>query len=455
MFIKKTLWAYLAKISYTIKTSKLKFVFYKIISLYFVIVIGFLVLTFLNNRNHKNDDVLFGFNFPYEHKKYPHKNRVEPYVDFLKNQSLSPKEYILSLFKDKDIVILQETYHGESTQWELISEIVSDTFFIKNVGHIFTEYGSAIHQNKIDRFLNTVFPNDTILEQETACLMYYMSGGFYYFIKNLNLLNSKLPDSLKVKEHYCDVIDWDYFSSFPINQADDQRDSLMAKVTVDWYNEQVKNGKRHKCLVVTNTRHAMGYNGGIEKVKNAPNFFHLTNGNQGQYIWEAFPDETAAVIQIYNVHPRFLFLPMSQPINKGKWDLAFELNGNKPTGFNLENSPFGNDYFDAYPLRGAKTLLKYEDIFTGLIFNKPFIEQNSVTHPFHKFAIEKEASEKSITNTQKYKNIILCSTDNATSKKNMKWAKMISISNFAGIFLYLGLSFISIFVGLIYFTEQR
>jgi hypothetical protein len=450
IIVKKTLWAYLAKVAYLTEYQAPKNVLCKFICLILIISVGFFTIKYFNNKNNRNEDVLFGFNFPYKFKKYPCKKQVKPYIDFLNTNSMPPKDYILDLFKNYDIVILQETYHGESTQWDMIFDIVSDSVFINSVGNIFTEYGSAIHQNKIDTFLNTVFLSDTILEQETACLMNYMSGGFYYFIKNLNILNSKLPDTLKIREHYTDVIDWDYFPSFLITQADNRRDSLMAQITVDWYYKQVADGERHKCLVVTNTRHAMGYNGGIEKVKNEPKFFHLTDGNQGQYIWEKFPKKTATVMQIYNVNSRSFFLPVSQQINKGKWDLAFELNGNKPTAFNLKNSPFGNDFFDAYPLRGAKTTLKYEDIFTGLIFNKPFMEQNSVQYPFTKFAVEQEAKIKNLTESTEFKQRIRYYDNEANLEKNMRWATAISVSNFAGIFVFLSLASLSIFSSLTY-----
>ena len=81
----------------------------------------------------------------------------------------------------------------------------------------------------------------------------------------MNLLNSELPDSLKVGLHFCDAqIDCDDIVAFIKTKPklDEKRDSLMAQTTVDWYNEQITAGKRHKCLVVTNYRHAFGYAGG-------------------------------------------------------------------------------------------------------------------------------------------------------------------------------------------------
>ncbi|MCL2042413.1 MAG: hypothetical protein FWG84_10325 [Bacteroidales bacterium] len=452
------IWTYFAKISYIAQNQKIKFVSAKFICLLLLIVTGFISIKYINNRAHADEDILFGINYPYEFKKYPNKEAVKPYTDFLKTQNQSPKEYILNLFKQHDIVVLQEVYHGESTQWEMIFDIVSDTAFINNVGNVFTEYGSVLHQHKIDTFLNTVFPNDTILEQETACLMYYMSGGFYYFIKNLNLLNSELPDTLKIREHYCDAIDCDDIVAFIESKSDpnQNRDSLMAQVTIDWYNEQVANGKKHKCLVVTNSRHAHGYAKGIDYVKNHPSFRNLTESNQGQYIWEKYPEETATVMQLRYIGSRnFAYFPIYRPVNKGKWNLAFEINQNKPVGFNLENTPFGNDIFDAYSLRGARTTLKYEDIFTGIIFNKPYLELNEVYHPYQLYAITQAIKNKNINLEDPQNNRYVFYSqffdDEANMDKNMRWARTISFSNFAPIFIFILLSLVSLSSGILYF----
>lgn len=44
---------------------------------------------------------------------------LDPYVDFLKEQTTSAKDYILGLFDDYDIVILCERNHRDMTQYDL------------------------------------------------------------------------------------------------------------------------------------------------------------------------------------------------------------------------------------------------------------------------------------------------------------------------------------------------
>ncbi|MEG1909629.1 MAG: hypothetical protein RR190_01520 [Bacteroidales bacterium] len=412
----------------------------------------------MNNHNQAKITKIAGFNYPYKYPDYPNEKRLNSYVDFLKTQNTSPKDYVLDLFNKYDVVILQESYHGESTQWDLITEIVQDPVFIDKVGHVFSEYGSAMHQDKIDRFLNTKFENDTVLEQETAILMDYMTGGFFYFIKHLNVLNNSLSDSIKIMHHYCDIIDWDYFSTFSrvdLSKTKLNRDSLMAQVTIDWYKKQVSENKRHKCLVVTNTRHSFGYAGGMDKVKNTKGLPRFTSGNQGQYIWEQIPEKTANVMFVKYISSRIFVLPLIQPIHFGKWEKSFALNGNKPLGFNLEDTPFGNDHFDAKYARGANNQLNYSDIYTGLVFYKPHSNLRFSYHPYRKFAIEQEAIRKGITDSlliQKKTRF----ASNETYSSNFKEAGYI---NFFPILFYVILGILNIFLYLIYLilkiTKQK
>ena len=61
------------------------------------------------------------------------------------------------------------------------------------------------------------------------------------------------------------------------------------------------------------------------------------------------------------------------PVHGGAWDNAFDANGNKPVGFDLQDSPFGLDDFDMTIMKKWKSL-RYQDVFTGFIFYKPLEE---------------------------------------------------------------------------------
>jgi len=387
-------WSYLSKTSKNITPAgKLRIA----LAYGFILGIWFTSYAFVkyeNNRIQPDQKKVCGFNFPQKHPEYPTNKIVGPYAEFLAKQKQSPKEYILGLFKKYDIVIISETFHDESTQWKLFTDIVSDKNFISNVGTVFTEYGCVDNQKKLNGYLKTRYANDTLLEKATAKLMFYLNGGYFCFTKNLNLLNRNLSDSLKVKLFYTDMFSKGYIDHVKgFDQALipnlDNRDSLMAQVIIGWYRKQEQEGNRKKCLVITNHLHALGYPRGINHTKAEATLRHK---REGQYIFETFPYKTATVVQNAPTNASVsLYMCFFQPKNRGIWDKAFALSGNRPVGFDLKNTPFGTDSFDMIGrANGTQSKRSYQDYFTGVIFNKPYSEMQQRDIPFKRYAVECE-----------------------------------------------------------------
>ena len=89
---------------------------------------------------------------------------IIPYVEFLKNENTSAKDYIIDLFEKNDLVIICERFHPELTQYELFLEISKDPRFIKNVGNIFIETCGRSQEEKIDFLLKSEnLSNESIL----------------------------------------------------------------------------------------------------------------------------------------------------------------------------------------------------------------------------------------------------------------------------------------------------
>ena len=70
---------------------------------------------------------------------FSQKSALKPYIDFLQCQNTSAVDYVFELFEKYDIIILGERDHRDMSQYQFVSEIISDRRFIQNVGHIFTE----------------------------------------------------------------------------------------------------------------------------------------------------------------------------------------------------------------------------------------------------------------------------------------------------------------------------
>jgi hypothetical protein len=340
----------------------------------------FLVLLLYNNSNNTSSEKLARFNVPFKKIEYPDNRKVKPYIAFLKEHAQNPKEYLLSLFDQYDIVVLCEHLHPEDTQWDFIYEVVTDPRFVEKAGHIFTEYGCVRDQAKVDSFMRTSFADSVSLAQAAAAVTRYHSGNFYFFMQKLHTFNQTLPDSTRIQEHFTDVLSSKYlynaYYDTMLNNRNTiirERDSLMAQVVLDWY---VQSGG--KCLVVTNYRHAFALRNSTDT---------KLYGNEAQYIYIKFPDKMANVM----LHGgRFNGL-YQIPIQHGLWDRAMKKNGNIPVGFDFENSPFGKDKFDRFPpTRRNIFQCPYQDVFTGYIFYKPETEYTYSTPCYERCTAEKE-----------------------------------------------------------------
>jgi hypothetical protein len=304
-----------------------------------------------------------------------HHEALDPYVQFLKKTHQKPVDYVMDLFKNHDIVILCERAHPEATQYNFIYDLVSDPRFIDNVGHVFTELGTISQARNIESYLKTRNLDEN--EAERRLLYIYRNvtfnpvwnnSNFYEFLKNLRRLNSSLPAEKKLHLYFSDVpFAWEGMSRKKYQEFQNilpQRDKIMADQIIHKFSEiQSSDRPRKKALVIMNFRHA--FNDRFEKPGGAK------GDNVGRYIFETFPGK-AANVMINSV--RVMIGSTDQdvimaPIQDGKWDAAFAVQGNPSIGFDFASSPFGQDEFDFFPSR--KEGLTYQDVFTGFLFYEP------------------------------------------------------------------------------------
>ena len=57
------------------------------------------------------------------------------------------------------------------TQHDMIYNLVTDKRFVDSVGVVFTEIGSAESRKAYKMFINTSFPNDTVVDKELASFL--------------------------------------------------------------------------------------------------------------------------------------------------------------------------------------------------------------------------------------------------------------------------------------------
>lgn len=297
--------------------------------------------------------------------------KIKRYVDFIDNCHTSAVDYVIHLFERYDIVILGERDHRDTTQYDLIEQIVSDPRFIDKVGHVMTEVGVYNMTDEIDRLVNSSFVSDK--EFEVALWNAYKNldytplwenTNFYQYLYSLYRINRNLQTDQKIHISLLDVpFSWrqaegmthEQFRTFL--QMWEQKDLIMANNTLtELYKLFEGSDTRKKALIIFNAPHSYTINQGKRNGLYA-----------GQIIKERFPG------RVVNVMLNWTKRHSDGLTQSGKWDAAFAACENKSIGFDLAGTPFGEDSFDLNP-RCLNGKYKYKEIYTGFIFYKPIEE---------------------------------------------------------------------------------
>ncbi len=310
-------------------------------------------------------------------------NEILPYVQFLQKNSYSAKEYIMTLWDRYDIVIFCERIHGEITQYDLLLDIISDERFISNVGNVYTEIGSISIQQDLNTFLQTNYLNEELRNNDLLNIYrnltfspYWEKYNFYHILSSINKLNNTIqePNQIKIHPLSWDFPGWNYFKTSAEYKnwfyVQPNIDSIMAVNFIKQYEIQLKKEGRNKALIILNYRHAFS-----KDVKNEMQGNSIDVPNTARFIFDKYPQKVANILL-----NTWASLPYDNPdigdphipIQQGKWDASFKYAGIKSMGFDLENSPFGNDSFDLWPYSNTK--LNYKDFFTGFVFYLPLTE---------------------------------------------------------------------------------
>ena len=307
---------------------------------------------------------------------------IKPFVDFLCDKTLlSPKEYILKSFEEKDIIILCERDHREFKQYEMIVDIIKDKRF---KGNIYTEVGVFNSGKLINNFLlkenlNEIEIKEQLLEifKNLDMFSLWPYYNYFYLLENIYKINQGRVLTEKIQVFPLDVMfSWDSIKcKEQYNMFNDMmepqnnfppvidRNTIMAQHFIRKYFQEIYlNPNKQKALVIMNTYH--GYTR-IPQYKPLPT--EPFNYSTAAYIYKTFPNSTKGIMINY--------YPTSENpilIANGKWDAAFRFTGNKNVGFDLKNTPFGKTIFNMYNFGGSDyETVNFDYIFDGFVFYEP------------------------------------------------------------------------------------
>ena len=310
-------------------------------------------------------------------------SEIEPYVQFLHQQNQSPKDYIFELFETNDIVILGERDHRDTTQYDLMLDILSDPRFIDQVGYVYTEIGAVNQTDWANQVVKGDYENDRAFEEEFVKLYrdldYHVPWDKYNMVKYLKgvyQINQNLPEEKKLTIGLTDCpFDWNGMTNekyqafaktylYPLNV----RDSVMAHNFMELYENQSPVNGRKKALLIQSRPHALNLN---------TTYTGVRTKRVGSFIKDEYGESVKIVaFNWYNWVPpewtvkRYGAAHVIELSADGKWDAAFEISGKRASGFDIQDTPFGQTRFDYIYDQDVK----YQDIIDGIIFYLPFYE---------------------------------------------------------------------------------
>lgn len=297
-------------------------------------------------------------------------NDVAPFFEYISEVKLSPEMFLLEMLKTHKVVINGE-YHRRKVSWDMLKRLISLPDFSDAVGYIFMELPSW-HQSTMDKFMNDGTINSNLIIQifQDEQLNGWWDRGEFEFLCQLWNINKSLPENKKVK-----VILADYQVPY-------------SKITNKEEAKELEDRNTHMANIVVNTiQNSEDKRGNLFLVGCA----HAYKSNQSGIASAAFgqDNELTAGAQIANalgydnvftvfqhVMPGNNHGGNKSPIRGGIFDKAFELNGNKPIGFKLANSPFGAEPFDGiYEIKYKTATGRFEDNFDGYLFLAPLSDE--------------------------------------------------------------------------------
>ena len=316
------------------------------------------------------------------------KSKVEEYVSFLnqvdhRNDATS---YVLDLFERFDYVIICERNHAEYTQWDLFYNIVNHPRFRSQIGNLYTEIGSSNYNTELESIINNNELTDSLIKarldlfyRNFNSIPLWEKRNYYDFFFKIAQANKKTKDQVNIIlsdiEFDWSKMDKEAYNAFS-NNKEPYRDSIMAENII----HDIETKNRKKGLIIMNYRHAFGFNSWFKNSQKA--------NNTARFLKDRFPGRVATVY-LNSLTDRF-FGRVDFPLQKGLWDAAFLKADINNIGFDMNGTPFGNDYFDYFPY--VKHNLTYNDAFDGFIYWK-HLNEHRIVYGFPEFFNENFVEE--------------------------------------------------------------
>lgn len=310
----------------------------------------------------------------------------EELAAWVKQNALSPADYLVDRFQDYDIIFLAED-HAIQNNLEFVASLIPALHEV-GVYTLGMEFGAVEVQQRLDSLITA----EAYDEQVAREIMFrYNVGWAYEEYMDIYRAAWAFNQSLSEGERPFRVLNISYEYHWPELkgvQSPENMSRVFHKGTPDAFRaelieqELISKGEKGLFLVGSVhgfTRYKMP---SLNVIKD--NFVEYEDQYLGNRLYRKYPDKVFSVLLHYPFGNRLNHSPsMVTPAN-GRLEEIMSLNRNQPAGFNLIHTPMGklsdNSYYSmGYP---GFTL---DQLFDGYLFLAPVKDQEGCTIDEHWF----------------------------------------------------------------------
>ncbi|MCX7772913.1 MAG: hypothetical protein N2376_07360 [Clostridia bacterium] len=304
---------------------------------------------------------------------------LQTQIEYLKAHAQNPTDYVLSKFREKDIILLAEN-HAIKENLLFVQSLIPK-LHAAGVYNIGMEFGASEDQEELDALVN----GESYDPDKARELMFRYNVIFPYveymdIYKRVWEFNRTLPqDAPRMR-----VLNLSYqynWEGYPGYRTVRTTSKVFHKGSTERYRAELIDReilqKSQKLLVLTGTIHA------FTKYKNPvcdfleEGFVRLENGYMGHLLYQKAPDKVITIL----LHFTFMDEDASKGYRlpaDGQIEALMEAFNNEPVGFDLKGTPLGQ-LRDHSNLALGHPDFKLEDLADGYVFLKPLMEQTGCT----------------------------------------------------------------------------
>ncbi len=302
-------------------------------------------------------------------------------VEYLKQHPKSPKEYLVSKFKNYPLVLLGED-HAVKENLEFVKSLIPE-LYQAGVYNLCMEFGAFEKQKELDELLNAKIFD----ERKAKDMFFYYNVGWAYkeyfdIYKAVWEFNKTLkPDAKKFRiVNLSYQYRWENFKGgartpenmkavFNLGTPDQFRTEIIKKEIID---------KNEKALIYMGHVHVFKkYRMPILKV-NSDDFCDYDEGMVGNRLYKLMPGKIFNIMFHTPMFSKTQYNPAYVSPANGELENALQKINYPQIGFDLINTPIGklsdNSFFSF-----CHPDFKMEDFFDGYIFLKPFKDLTGCT----------------------------------------------------------------------------